>query len=584
MRKESKKCIRSIFLAVLTAMLFVSCGGGGGGGMVSFQNNSGFHNGGDAGGWGNGHQTSNNGLNGGSINGSLSTKAGTFTPPNDINWERIDLTITITSGGTTTTHTLANTETEAIAELLTSLKRGDVVEVTADITMVDDDPRTTSSGAVTIGVGDNHISLPTPYKFECSMEMTRNMYEDYGCSDTPADASVSGSQTGIYTVNNASSVIPPDASGTGFIFDHWETVPDGQVYVPGSSRGDVVISPVFKPDYSVAYTDLVDTIVITEQSEFNTLMSTHAAQNFSGKEIKLYCNVSTSTGFTNTTDGFQGTFNGNNKTVNVNLTNNDENGLGFCYKLASGATIQNLTITGSLVYSGSDSISTDSVANAGAFAAYNQGSIEHCKNMANVTTTNSDCNHVGGIVGFGDGAGSLTGCSNYGTIDNAGNYAGGIIGCISGNFSIYQCFNKGSVTAHKSSGLEQHVGGIVGTDSSAGRIEHCYNTGNVIITANSNSDAGGIVGLTNDGTISSCFNYGTANIQTSFGGGSCKQIASAVYGTTITDVYCTVPTNAGSSLTSGTMTDAINMLPVTEPLIWELRSGASYPTLINNPE
>ena len=105
-----------------------------------------------------------------------------------------------------------------------------------------------------------------------------------------------------------------------------------------------------------------------------------------------------------------------------------------------------------------------------------------------------------------------------------------------------------------------------------------------VFSVTSGGDAGGIVGLTNDGTISSCFNYGTANIQTSFGGGSCKQIASAVFGTIITDVYCTVPTNAGSSLTSGTMTDAINTLPVTEPLIWELRSGASYPTLINNPE
>ena len=62
MRKESKKCIRSIFLAVLTAMLFVSCGGGGGGGgMVSFQNNSGFHNGGDAGGWGGSGGSINNG-------------------------------------------------------------------------------------------------------------------------------------------------------------------------------------------------------------------------------------------------------------------------------------------------------------------------------------------------------------------------------------------------------------------------------------------------------------------------------------------------------------------------------------------
>lgn len=64
MRKESAKYIKSIFLAVLTAMLLVSCGGGGGGGgMVSFSNNSELHNGGDAGGWGGSGGGINNGSN-----------------------------------------------------------------------------------------------------------------------------------------------------------------------------------------------------------------------------------------------------------------------------------------------------------------------------------------------------------------------------------------------------------------------------------------------------------------------------------------------------------------------------------------
>lgn len=66
MRKESKKYIKSIFLAVLTAMLLVSCGGGGGGGVggvVAFQNNAQMHNGGDAGGWGGSGGGINNGSN-----------------------------------------------------------------------------------------------------------------------------------------------------------------------------------------------------------------------------------------------------------------------------------------------------------------------------------------------------------------------------------------------------------------------------------------------------------------------------------------------------------------------------------------
>ncbi len=574
MRKESTKYIKSIFLAVLTTMLLVSCGGGGGGGgMVSFSNNSELHNGGDAGGWGGsggGNNTSNS-----SVTGSLSSGAGTFTPPNDIDWSSIELTITVTSDGTTTTHTLLNTETEAIAELLTSLKRGDVVEVTADITMVDDDPRTTSSGAVTIGVGDNHISLPTPYKFSCSMEMTRNMYEDYGCSDTPSDASVSGIQTGIYTVNNASSVIPPDASGTGFIFDHWETVPDGQIYVPGSSRGDVVISPVFKPDYSVAYTDLVDTIVITEQSEFNTLMSTHAAETFSGKEIKLYSNVSTSTGFTNTTDGFQGTFDGNGYTANVTLSGSTETIFGFCCKLANGAEIKNLTIAGSVTYTGSN-------ADVGAFAGTAEGNITNCKNRAVVSTTGNNSGlSTGGIVGNVDDASVISGCSNYSSINGGGMHTGGIAAYCRG--IIEQSFNKGNILAHRTG--ESHVGGITGSLMVSNSIINSYNTGNIHSMYGSNSCAGGVTGYVNtDGNIQNCFEYNSI-VQSDSSSNAYK--IGYVIDASISDVYSSSPSNAFNgtvSVSAGTINDAKTQLPTNNPTIWELKPGAAYPTLINNPE
>lgn len=546
MRKESTKYIKSIFLAVLTTMLLVSCGGGGGGGgMVSFSNNSELHNGGDAGGWGNGHQTSNNGLNGGSTNGSLSTNAGTFTPPNDIDWERIDLTITVTSGGTTTTHTLANTETEAIAELLTSLKRGDVVEVTADITMVDDDPRTTFSGAVTIGVGDNHISLPTPYKFSCSMEMTRNMYEDYGCSDTPSDASVSGIQTGIYTVNNASSVIPPDASGTGFIFDHWETVPDGQIYVPGSSRGDVVISPVFKPDYSVAYTDLVDTIVITEQNEFNTLMNTHAAENFSGKEIKLYCNISTSTMFSNTSTGFQGTFDGQGHTVSLNNITSVVSGgnyyAGLFAKNASGGTIQSVKVTGNVISSGNGG------GCAGGIAAVNNGTVKMCANSANISGTGRE---NGGIVGTNNPSGT-----------------------------IYECYNTGSVRSD--SGFEPMSGGITGWNY--GAISDCYNTGTILGV--SGCEKGGITGCYSAAgdaaTVSNCYNTysGSGNF-----GALCGYAASAIGVTGFyydsNNLSCSYSGSIGG--TQNPLT-AANGLATADPSIWVAGSDGR-PRLINNPE
>lgn len=541
MRKESTKYIKSIFLAVLTTMLLVSCGGGGGGGgMVSFSNNSELHNGGDAGGWGGsggGNNTSNS-----SVTGSLSSGAGTFTPPNDINWKRIDLTITVTSGGTTTTHTLANTETEAIAELLTSLKRGDVVEVTADITMVDDAPRTTSSGAVTIGVGDNHISIPTPYKFDCSMESCRNAYEDYGCIDYPSATLTSGEYSGFYTVNDAASKLPSadDIEAPGYKFDHWETI-DGQPYTPGVSRGDVIIVPVMKPDYTCDYDDLPTDIVIASQQDFNDLISTHGNQDFSGKTITLFCNVSTSTGFTNTSPGFQGTFDGQKHTVALNVSAVSGGGnyyAGLFAMNASGGTIQSVKVTGSVTSSG------DSAGYAGGIVADNNGIVKMCANSANVSGT-ARC--TGGIAGVNNSGATISECYNVGTVRSDGTWqpmSGGITGWNYG--AISDCYNTGTIL------------GV--SDCSKGGITGCY------------SAAGDAA------TVSNCYN--TYNGSGDFGA-LCEWAASS-FG--VTNFYYDTWSNLahfGSIDGTAYPLSSVGDLVTANPSIWQ--AGSPYPTLINAP-
>lgn len=551
MRKESTKYIKSIFLAVLTTMLLVSCGGGGGGGgMVSFSNNSELHNGGDAGGWGGsggGNNTSNS-----SVTGSLSSGAGTFTPPNDIDWSSIELTITVTSDGTTTTHTLLNTETEAIAELLTSLKRGDVVEVTADITMVDDDPRITSSGAVTIGVGDNHISLPTPYKFSCSMEMTENMYESYydtlGLSAPIPSSTFSGEEFGISTINEIASKLP-EATAPGFKFDHWITQ-DGQTYIPGVTRGDVVISPVFKPDYTCTYGDLLDDIVVTSQQDFNDLMNTHADQDFDGKTITLACDVSTSKSFSKAdtmTDGFKGTFDGRKHTVMLNATSyttTNINNVAFYLSglfLLNEGTITSVKVTGSVNGSGGNN------GYAGGIVAYNKGTVEKCANTATVSGS-SESN--GGIAGNNLSGGTIDQCYNTGVISSSGSFqpnAGGITGWSNGTIS--NCYNKGQVSANRAGGISGALGAAGATPS----VNNCYNT----------------------------FGYsGFAALSYSASNTSAISVNEFFYNTSwnIVGNGFTAPTFTSKALSQ------TNDLLSNHPSIWELRPGAAYPTLINNPE
>ncbi len=546
-----KKYTLFVLIYLFVLALITSCGGGGGGGgAVSFSHSNQLHNGGDAGGWGNGNQTGG-GLGGGSAS-TISAEAGTFTPCDDIDWTTITLEITVTSDGATTTHTFDSGDKNAIAELLTSLKKGDTVSVSVEIEMEDSSTRTSSAGPITIGVGDNHISIPTPYKFECSTESCVNAYESYGCTDSPSATLISGENSGIYTVNDAASKLPSadDIEAPGYIFDHWETI-DGQPYTPGVSRGDVTIVPVMKPDYTCAYGDLVDNIVITNQQEFNDLMSIHADQDFDGKEIKLYCNVSTSTSFsksTNATDGFKGTFDGQGHTVQLSvgyITSQNINNVNHYYSglfAINQGTIKSVKVTGTVNGTGGEN------GYVGGIAAVNKGTIENC---ANAARTDGTARNNGGIAG-----------TNYSTIN--------------------QCYNTGEIRSNAT--FEPEIGGIAGDNISSAVITNCYNKGTLWGVNSNSTRVGGIAGYYGGGSISNCYNTYNGNSYTSWTFGTLCGLAAS--GMTVTDFYCDTSKNlygTGSAAVSGTpnpLTSAGNLVTA-NPSIWQ--AGSPYPTLVNAP-
>ena len=171
---------------------------------------------------------------------------------------------------------------------------------------------------------------------------------------------------------------------------------------------------------------------------------------------------------------------------------------------------------------------------------------KNCKNIGNVTAGGSGCaggivghldtdssshnfsvcvnegdikspaNCAGGIIGYSEGGGNFTSCTNSGTI--SGTYAGGIIG---GNeddgMDISYSENSGTITGTSSTG---GIAGHLGDDDNdkSYTVQNCKNTGNV--TAGGSGYAGGIVGhLDTDGSkqnFSGCINEG--KVQTS---GSC---------------------------------------------------------------
>lgn len=182
----------------------------------------------------------------------------------------------------------------------------------------------------------------------------------------------------------------------------------------------------------------------------------HAADKSQNLEEKSWVPIG------NSNEKYQGTFDGNNK------------------------TITNLYINASQYY-------------MGLFGCTYEGTIKNLTfEYANVTKTN---NYAGVLVGKAFGGSTLQNIKISNTCQiKGGKYTGGIAGYLVGN--AYNCVNYATVQ-----GI-QYIGGLCGHFSrsrTGNSMTACANYGNV--TASS-LDVGGLVGYFDSGTIQDCANYG----------------------------------------------------------------------------
>ena len=182
----------------------------------------------------------------------------------------------------------------------------------------------------------------------------------------------------------------------------------------------------------------------------------HAADKSQNLEEKSWVPIGDSN------NKYQGTFDGNNK------------------------TITNLYINASQYY-------------MGLFGCTYEGTIKNLTfEYANVTNTN---NYAGVLVGNAYGGSTLQNIKISNTCQiKGGKYTGGIAGYLVGN--AYNCVNYATVQ-----GI-QYIGGLCGHYSrsrTGNSMTACANYGNV--TASS-LDVGGLVGYFDSGTIQDCANYG----------------------------------------------------------------------------
>lgn len=213
----------------------------------------------------------------------------------------------------------------------------------------------------------------------------------------------------------------------------------------------------------------------------------------------------------NETNKFEGTFIGNNHTININI-NSNENNIGL-FGVNSG-NIYSLGILGEII--GNEFV--------GGLVGKNYGNIFNSYNEANIKSISTSSNpYVGGIAGksfsgiintsYNKGViqsnyfstGGITGgtenttvknCYNLGTVSGNGQ-VGGIVGRIINSY-VYNCYNVGVIRSSNSS-----TGGIVGQDVNNSYISNCINVGEIYGISNT----GGIIGGLN-GKIEKCYNTG----------------------------------------------------------------------------
>lgn len=201
-------------------------------------------------------------------------------------------------------------------------------------------------------------------------------------------------------------------------------------------------------------------------------------------------NVTTPVGYydasINVKKQFIGDFDGNGKTVSLNINQTARKSCGLFGAIAEGANIHDVTVEGTV-----NSTFDDAAGVCGLVNADNGAKITNCVNKANVTSTS---NYIGGIAGWIDSKANfvIDNCSNEGNIAGA-KAVGGICGSIRTG-AIRNSKNSGAVGSAVNNGDINDagaygIGGIAGFMNGA-NATNCSNSGEITCV----NKAGGIVG------------------------------------------------------------------------------------------
>lgn len=244
---------------------------------------------------------------------------------------------------------------------------------------------------------------------------------------------------------------------------------------------------------------------------------------------------------------FKGDFDGNGKTITLNLKQTAKKSLALIGDAAYPANIHDVIVDGTVN-------STYSYV-AGVCAKINGGQGSKVSNCTNKATVNG-ASYVGGVVGYCDGKTAngvvVSGGKNYAEITGTDHSIGGVVGGALDNSSVVNCSNDGAIVGkHRVGGVlgrmdlevdntaniqlisrcvnngvvsgSYEVGGITGSfdhnkkggnDYSRKRVLNCTNNGDVLSNGGSNNgNTGGIIGGVSYAVfVSKCVNNGKVTV------------------------------------------------------------------------
>lgn len=279
------------------------------------------------------------------------------------------------------------------------------------------------------------------------------------------------------------------------------------VTLPVLAEGEINVSalPEFSADADISSVDAFkissETTLIAFASAIKDDDDANGAYSLKGKAFYLANDIDLEgeefTPIANVqyaSDGFAGTFDGDNHTIKgLNVKSGSSGGL---FGTVNGATIKNLKVEGT--------VNVNS-AFVGGIIGKTQGevTVQNCSFSGSVTgkKISSAKNGVGGIVGRVN-AGTLTieNCANFADVTGDGSCTGGILGYSTNRVTISNCYNTGSIN-----GLWYPSGILANGTNKKSKIENCYNIGKITNknTATNANNAG--ISANFKGTATNCY-------------------------------------------------------------------------------